>query len=116
MKNVYNWIIIIIFVFVLGQCVFTQKQYDVLKQEYNELLIEKSNVIDSLEKDNNERLESIVMLEKEVSVLNTTIDSLCVLKEDIEKSKSNFTTSSSISEGSALLKQNLREKTINYNI
>lgn len=116
MKNVYNWIIIIIFVFVLGQYVITQKRYDVLKQEYDELLIEKSNIIDSLENDNSKRIESIVILEKEVSDLNTTIDSLYVLKEDIEKSKSSFTTSISISEGSALLKQNLREKTTNYNI
>ena len=58
----------------------------------------------------------ILILEKEVSDLHTTIDSLYVLIVDKEKTKSSFTTSVSISEGSALLKQNLREKTTNYNI
>jgi hypothetical protein len=98
----------------LGQCVITKKQYDVLEQNYNELLFEKSNVIDSLEHDNFEKHESIVKLETEIVILNETLDSLYNIKKDINKSKSNFTISSSISEGAELLKRNLNEKTINY--
>lgn len=113
MKNLYNWIIIVIFVFILGQCVITQKRYDTLEQNYNELLFEKSNIIDSLEKDNLKRLESIEYLEHEVIVLNNHIDSLNNLKQEIKKSKNEFTISTNISEGCTLLKKNLNEKTIN---
>lgn len=113
MKKLYNWIIIIIFVFVLGQCVITQKRYDILEQNYNELLFEKSNVIDSLENDNKEKIESIVELETEITVLNETLDSLYNIKKDINQSKSSFTISCNISEGAELLKRNLNEKTVN---
>lgn len=116
MKNLYHWIIIIIFVIVLGFGFVTQQRYKILKQEYNELLFEKSNIIDSLEKDNLERIETIEVLETEIDVLNYKIDSLTQVKRKVEKSKSNFTISNSISEGSNLLKKNLNEKVINNSI
>ena len=112
MKNLYNWIIIIIFVFILGQCVITQKRYNTLQENYNELLFERSNVVDSLERDNKEKIESIVILESEIVSLNQEIDTLLLIKKEIKENKKNFEISKNISEGSKLLKQNLHEKNI----
>lgn len=114
MKNLYNWIIIIIFAFVLGWCVITQSRYNTLEQEYNELLIEKATTIDSLKYDNNKKIESIEQLEFKIDDLNHTIDSLYNIKTKVQKSKNSFTMSSNISEGAELLKRNLYEKNINY--
>lgn len=116
MKNLYNWIIIIIFVLVLGQCVITQKRYNTLQQDYNELLFEKSTIIDSLKQDNVKKSESIFNLESEVNSLNCKIDSLHNIKQEIKKDKNSFIVSKNISEGSRLLKQNLYEKVTNSTI
>ena len=99
----------------MGQCVITKKQYNVLQQDYNTLLIEKSNIIDSLLNDNKDKKESIYLLEEELISLNHTVDSLFNIKIEIQQSKSNFTISSNISDSSELLRRNLNEKTINYN-
>lgn len=115
-KNLYNWIIIGIFVLVLGYSIIVQSQYNSLKQDYNELKFQKENVIDSLERDNAKRLESITELESEVKILNNKVDSLNNIKQIVIKSKKDFTVSRDISEGSNLLKQNLNEKNTNNSI
>lgn len=113
MKNLHNWIIIIIFVIVLVHSFLMQKRYDALQKNYNELLFDKSTVIDSLEKDNIAKLETISILESEIHDLNYKIDSLYDLKSKVLQSEKKFEISNSISEGSKLLKQNLHEKNIN---
>lgn len=115
MKNLYNWIIIIIFAIVFGQCVITHKKYNILEQEYNELLFEKTSIIDSLEYDNTKKSEFISELEQTILSLNDNLDSLYNIKMNIQKSENKFTISSSISHGAELLKQNLNEKDFTYN-
>lgn len=115
MKKLLYWIIFIIFVFVLGFGIITHIRYNNLEQNYNELLLKKSNVIDSLTNDNIKKTESIIELQSKINVLDKKIDSLYYKKSEIKQSKSNFTISSSISEGAELLKRNLNEKNINDN-
>lgn len=109
-KNLYNWIIIIIFVLVLGYGVISNIRYNNLKQDYDELKFKQENVIDSLKNDNLERMELISKLESEVIVLNNELDSLHASKQIVINSIDKFTVSQSISEGASLLKQNLNEK------
>ena len=113
-KNLYNLIIMIIFVLVLGYGVVTQIQYNSLKQDYNELKFQKENTIDSLKRDNVKRLESIAELESEISILNNKIDSMYNVKQTVIQMKNEFTVSQNISEGANLLKRNLNEKTTIY--
>lgn len=112
-KNLYNWIIIIIFAIVLGQSLITHKRYNTLQENYNELLFKQSNIIDSLESENLKKEKSIIDLELSVSDLNNKLDSLYNNKSNIIQEKNRFTISSSISEGSNLLKKNLNENVIN---
>ena len=100
----------------MGFGILTRIQYNNLEQNYNELLIEKSHVVDSLVNDNIKKSQSIIEFQEKINFLNTKIDSLNCIKSEIKQSKSNFTISSNISEGAELLKRNLNEKNINNNI
>lgn len=97
---------------VLGFSVVTKKQYEILKEEYNELLYKQSTIVDSLEVDNRHHLESISLLENEVMLLTYRLDSLQHIKTDIIVKKNDFTISSSITSGANLLRRNLDEMVI----
>lgn len=112
-KNLHNWIIIIIFVIVLGQCVISHEKYKTLQENYNKLLFEKSNIIDSLNIENDKKLESICNLEKHIDILNLELDSLYNIKSNVIQKRNKFTVSKNISDGSNLLKKNLNENNIN---
>lgn len=100
-----NWIIIIIFVLLIGFGIYSEVKYYSLKQDYIELKYNNIYRIDSLNTSINNKLQRINILEQNITVLNSKIDSLENIKKEIHKSS--YTVSSSTSESIQLLKKNL---------
>lgn len=98
----------------MGYCYISSIRYSSLKEDYNELLFEKSKTIDSLELDNKKKIESICNLEFEIEVLYHELDSLYGVKNQIVENKIEYTISSSITESSTILKKHLNETIIDY--
>lgn len=107
--NLYNWIIIIIFATVFGYCIISNKRYQTLEQQYQELLLKDKDTVDSLLNDNLNKKLVIEDLESEIVALNHNIDSLQQIKINLYKEKENFVVSQSISQSVLLLKKNLYE-------
>lgn len=108
MNNLYNWIIIIIFVIVFGWSIISNNRYQSLKEDYQELLLDRDLQIDSLIKNNIEKEKSVKNLELQLVKLNKDLDSLYNVKTEIIE-KNEFQISSSISNTAVLLKKNLYE-------
>lgn len=100
-----NWIIIIIFLALIGFSVYSEIKYYNLKQDYIELKYNDFHRIDSLNTSINDKLQRINILEKNIDILNSKIDSLENIKKEIHKSS--YTVSGSTSESIQLLKKNL---------
>lgn len=109
--NLHNWIIIIIFAVIFGYCVISNKRYERLEEQYQELLLKDNDTVDSLIENNVEKELIIKNLESEIVSLNHNIDSLQKIKSNLykDKDKENFIISQSISESVLLLKKNLYE-------
>lgn len=107
--NLHNWIIIIIFAVIFGYCVISNKKYERLEEQYQELLLKDNDTVDSLIENNIEKALIIKNLESEIVSLNHNIDSLQKIKSNLYKDKENFIISQSISESVLLLKKNLYE-------
>jgi len=100
-----NWIIIIIFLALIGFSIYSEIKYYNLKQDYIELKYNDFHRIDSLNTSINDKLQRINILEKNIDILNSKIDSLENIKKEIHKSS--YTVSGSTSESIQLLKKNL---------
>lgn len=107
--NLHNWIIIIIFAVIFGYCVISNKRYERLEEQYQELLLKDNDTVDSLIENNVEKALIIKNLESEIVSLNHNIDSLHKIKSNLYKDKESFIISQSISESVLLLKKNLYE-------
>ena len=86
------------------------RKYNILKKDYDEYVFKNSNLLDSLERDNVLKLESISNLEFEIDILNSKLDSLNHIKNQIISNRNGFTVSNSISNSAFILKKNLDEK------
>lgn len=106
MNNFYNWIIIIIFVGLLGYLCFFQKKYNDLKEEYIYVINHKEFLIDSLNLENDLKVKHINNLELKIIPLELKIDSLINEQNKIQK-KDSFLISNTISESVNTLKLNL---------
>lgn len=105
MKKVLKYIFLILFVVVIGFSIYSEIKYYNLKQDYIELKYNNIHRIDSLNTSINNKLQRINILEQDITVLNSKIDSLENIKKEIHKSS--YTISSSTSESIQLLKKNL---------
>ena len=106
MNNFYNWIIVIIFVGLLGYLCFFQKKYNDLKEEYIYVINHKEFLIDSLNLENDLKVKHINNLELKIIPLELKIDSLISEQNKIQK-KDSFLISNVISESVNTLKLNL---------
>lgn len=85
--------------------VYSEIKYYNLKQDYIELKYNDFHKIDSLNTSINDKLQRINILEQNINILNSKIDSLENIKKEIHKSS--YTISGSTSESIQLLKKNL---------
>lgn len=107
MNNILNWIVIITFVFLFGYVIISNRKYDNLQNEYEQLRRENTSQYDSLLNLQKERESKIKILENNIIILENDLDSLEQIKRNIENSKK-FEVSSTFSEGVVLLKNNLK--------
>lgn len=101
----YNWIVIIVFVFLFGWCVIVNNKYNTLQQDYNTLKEDKECIIDSLEKENMKIQDSIKILEDTLEITNAKLSQISSKIEYVEKEE--FVILTTFSESSNLLKKNL---------
>lgn len=94
---------------IFGYCVISNKRYERLEEQYQELLLKDDNAVDSLIQNNVEKELIIKNLESEIVSLNHNIDSLQKIKSNLYEDKEEFIISQSISESVLLLKKNLYE-------
>ena len=106
MNNFYNWIIIVIFVFLFGWVIISNRRYEKISDKYDELLKSKTELIDSLESDNSLKEERILKLEKSLVNIDLQLDSVQNSKQEVSKKK--FEVSPTLSESVELLKKNLQ--------
>lgn len=99
------FIIILIMLSLIGFSIYSEFKYYNLKQDYIELKYNNIQRIDSLNTTINDKLQRINILEQNITVLNSKIDSLENIKKEIHKSS--YTISRSTSESIQLLKKNL---------
>mgnify|MGYP002451666460 FL=1 len=100
-----NWIIVIIIFALIGFSIYSEFRYYNLKQDYIELKYNDLHRIDSLNTSIKENLQRVEILEKNIIILNSKIDSLEKIKKEIYKAP--FTVSTSTGESIKQLKQNL---------
>lgn len=100
-----NLITVIIISILLISCIYSSIKYYNLKQDYIELNYNNIQRIDSLNTSINDKLQRINILEQNITILNSKIDSLEHIKKEIHKSS--YTVSGSTSESIQLLKKNL---------
>lgn len=105
MRKSFNSAILILLIIVLGFSIYSEIKYYNLKQDYIELKYNNVQRIDSLNTSINDKLQRINILEQNITVLNSKIDSLENIKKEIHKSS--YTVSGSTSESIQLLKKNL---------
>lgn len=98
-------VLLIIIILLIGYTVYSEIKYYNLKQDYIELKYNDFHRIDSLNTSINDKLQRINILEKNINILNSKIDSLENIKKEIHKSS--YTVSGSTSESIQLLKKNL---------
>ena len=97
-----NWIIVIIIFALIGFSIYSEFRYYNLKQDYIELKYNDLHRIDSLNTSIKENLQRVEILEKNIVILNSKIDSLEKIKKEIYKA-----LSTSTGESIKQLKQNL---------
>ena len=100
-----NAFLILIIVLLIGFSIYSEFRYYNLKQDYIELKYNDLHRIDSLNASIKENLQRVKILEKNIVILNSKIDSLEKIKKEIYKSP--FTVSTSTEESIKQLKQNL---------
>ena len=100
-----NWIFVIFFFVLIGFSIYSEFRYYNLKQDYIELKYNDLHRIDSLNTSIKENLQKVEILEKNIVILNSKIDSLEKIKKEIYKTP--FTVSTSTGESIKQLKQNL---------
>ena len=100
-----NAFLILIIVLLIGFSIYSEFRYYNLKQDYIELKYNDLHKIDSLNTSIKENLQRVKILEKNIVILNSKIDSLEKIKKEIYKSP--FTVSTSTGESIKQLKQNL---------
>lgn len=105
MKNIFKYIIVCLLIVSIGFSIYSEIRYYSLKQDYIELKYNDLHRIDSLNTSIKENLQRVKILEKDIVVLNSKIDSLEKIKKEIYKSP--FTVSTSTGESIKQLKQNL---------
>lgn len=105
MKNIFKYIIGCLLIISIGFSIYSEFRYYNLKQDYIELKYNDLHRIDSLNTSIKENLQRIEILEQNIVVLNSKIDSLEKIKKEIYKSP--FTISNSTGESIKQLKQNL---------
>ncbi len=105
MKKIKILLYIILITALIGFSIYSEIKYYNLKQDYIELKYNDFHRIDSLNTSINDKLQRINILEQNITVLNSKIDSLENIKKEIHKSS--YTVSSSTSESIQLLKKNL---------
>lgn len=105
MKNIFKYIIVCLLIISIGFSIYSECKYYSLKQDYIELKYNDLHRIDSLNISIKENLQRVKILEKDIVVLNSKIDSLEKIKKEIYKSP--FTISTSTGESIKQLKQNL---------
>lgn len=107
-----NKILIIINVLLLvllcGLGFYGQKKYSKLENEYALLRHTSSHILDSLNAENQNKSNTISLLEANIMVLDKKIDSLERIKKTINN-RSNFTVSNDFSNSIDLLRQNLNK-------
>lgn len=103
--KVWDWIVIIGFVILFGWCVIVNNKYSTLQEDYNTLKVDKENVIDSLNKENNRISSEVLSLEDSICKINNVLETNSNKIESIKKEE--FTVSSSFSKSTKLLKENL---------
>ena len=103
--NYKYFIVILIVLSLIGFNIYSEIKYYNLKQDYIELKYNDFHRIDSLNSSINDKLQRINILEQNITVLNSKIDSLENIKKEIHKSS--YTVSGSTSESIQLLKKNL---------
>lgn len=103
--NYKYFIIILLILSLIGFSIYSEIKYYNLKQNYIELKYNNIQRIDSLNTSINDKLQRINILEQNITVLNSKIDSLENIKKEIHKSS--YTVSGSTSESIQLLKKNL---------
>ena len=104
--KLFNWIILIIFVFIFGWCVIVQNRYLDLEDKYNEMINSQSNIIDSLNVVNKQSENTIVELRD--SLINIEKELSIVSNKTIEVETKTCTVSSSFSESVTILNNNLK--------
>lgn len=100
-----NAFLILIIVLLIGFSIYSEFRYYNLKQDYIELKYNDLHKIDSLNTSIKENLQRVEILEENIVILNSKIDSLEKIKKEIYKSP--FTVSTSTGESIKQLKQNL---------
>lgn len=103
--NYKQFIIILLILSLIGFSIYSEIRYYNLKQDYIELKYNNIHRIDSLNTSISDKLQRINILEQNITVLNSKIDSLENIKKEIHKSS--YTVSGSTSESIQLLKKNL---------
>lgn len=103
--RIYDWIVIIGFVILFGWCVIVNNKYSTLQEDYNILKVDKENVIDSLNKENNRINSEVLSLEDSICKINDMLEISSNKIESIKKEE--FTVSTSFSKSAKLLKDNL---------
>lgn len=89
------WLIIIIILGLIGYITYSEIKYYNLKRDYIELKYSNTQKIDSLNRTINFKYKEINVLENNIVVLNSRIDSLKKIKNRIIKIPYNVSTSTS---------------------
>lgn len=106
MNNLYNWIILVIFVFLFGWIIISNNKYSKLENRYYELINNDTSKIDSLLKANKQSEQLIIELEDSIYVIETQLVELMHQIKSVEKET--FEVSSNFTESTILLQENLK--------